>query len=357
MPSPTAYIVIQQGLFQTTPGFSTDQLVRNTPVVLHNANDNGVVSWLWQLMDVPQGSNAMLLTPMQAISGFTPDVPGTYLIRLTVNGTTYNQVGGAVATAGLHYRIPAITESLEFDYPNVNPGTQKGWGPAVNKTLKVIDDGYVGLVAALATTVVQLSPSVQQNGFINVSSFIRGDGGFVGPSLDTLGATTLSLGFINASSIFIGNSTNTTNINGVVYIDGYRINPAGSAANQALVYNGSAYVPQNISTGKASASDFALVDTSSHTIVSFLPAVAGNYMILIYYRVINSTTSLTITVTWVDGSGSDTITPVSGSQAVGAYTMQPIYVNNIGNAALPMSVTAQAGTANTVFVSASIMGL
>lgn len=130
----TSNIVIRQSDNNATPG-SRDDLVLGTTVTLLNANDTGVTTWFWQFLDIPNGSSVVLLTPTQAIATFTPDVVGTYLIRLTVNGSIYSSVGAAVKTAKLHFRIPAVKEEGEFDQ-------FRGWGTAVNAALKAIDDGY-----------------------------------------------------------------------------------------------------------------------------------------------------------------------------------------------------------------------
>lgn len=66
-------------------GLARNDLWLNQPIVLL---DMGVLntSWLWELLDVPLGSVATLSTPTSSTSGFTPDVLGTYRLRLSTNG-------------------------------------------------------------------------------------------------------------------------------------------------------------------------------------------------------------------------------------------------------------------------------
>ena len=66
--------------------------------------DNDVLSFQWEFVGIPQGSNAALTTADGATSGFTPDVPGLYRIELTVSdgqatSTAFVEVDVAVNSA------------------------------------------------------------------------------------------------------------------------------------------------------------------------------------------------------------------------------------------------------------------
>lgn len=151
---PTVFIVIQQSDNPGKNPGTRDNLLLNVPIVLSNLNDNGISTWFWHFTDLPSGSNAILATPTTPISGFTPDVPGTYLIRLTVGytgGSQYAQVGAGIETLNLHYRIPAATEDGEFD-------ATRGWSQAVNEALQILDDGYGDLLAGVSTVGSALPP-------------------------------------------------------------------------------------------------------------------------------------------------------------------------------------------------------
>jgi hypothetical protein len=132
----TAKIIFQQnGDGYLTPA-SRDDLVLGLPVTMLNQNNTGAVSWAWVMVDRPNGSSAFIASPTASTTTFTPDVVGTYLIHLSVNaGAATDQKGAAVKTANLNYRIPAATETTEFD-------GYRGWATATNAALKTLDDGY-----------------------------------------------------------------------------------------------------------------------------------------------------------------------------------------------------------------------
>lgn len=102
-------------------------------------------------------------------------------------------------------------------------------------------------------------------------------------------------------------------------------------------------------------SDSLLTTTGSTSIATHTPSVQGNFVAYIYYRVITSTTDVTVTVTYTDGTGAQTNTVLSAqSSPVGSYSCVPVFINATTSA---ISVNATAGTANQVYVSASIVGI
>ena len=129
----TAAIILQQSNDSySTPG-SRDTLILNSPITVLNQNDGGVSQWQWTIVDKPTNSAAFLVSPTSSTTTFTPDIAGTYLVKLVVNsGAASNQVGAGIKTANLHYRIPAATETIEFS-------TSRGWAIAANNALATID--------------------------------------------------------------------------------------------------------------------------------------------------------------------------------------------------------------------------
>lgn len=120
---------------------SREDLSLDTLVTLTNNDDTGVDSWLWELLDKPPGSSASLNTPTSATATFTPDVVGSYLIRLTVSESAIldsNTAVGAVLTEKYQLRIPAAGETTEFS-------TTAGWHEALYSGLKSIDDFKSGI--------------------------------------------------------------------------------------------------------------------------------------------------------------------------------------------------------------------
>jgi hypothetical protein len=115
---------------------SNSSLALGSLVTLTNFNDSGVTSWLWSLVTIPPGSSASLSGATTATATFTPDIAGSYLIQLTVNGVISDSVIGAVKTPILSFRIPATQESDEFD----EGGNTSGWSAAIHEALTAIDN-------------------------------------------------------------------------------------------------------------------------------------------------------------------------------------------------------------------------
>ena len=106
-----------------------------------------------------------------------------------------------------------------------------------------------------------------------------------------------------------------------------------------------------------SASDTLLSTTALTSIATFTPTVAkGNYMIMVYYRVVTGTTNVTVQITYADGTGAQTNTMLNvQSCAVGSYSLIPLFINAVSGTAI--NVKVQASVANQVYASASIMGV
>lgn len=143
-----------------------------------------------------------------------------------------------------------------------------------------------------------------------------------------------------------------------ISIGGAQLAVSSLALNNVLQYNGTNWVNAPISvtvSAQANASDTELTTTSATTIATFTPSAQGNFMVMTYYRVITAATTVTLSVAWTDGSGGlgQKVIVVNGtSQGVGSYTNLPIYLNSTATA---ITVSATAGTANQVYVSASII--
>ena len=142
-----------------------------------------------------------------------------------------------------------------------------------------------------------------------------------------------------------------------ISIGGAQLAVSSLALNNVLQYNGTNWVNAPISvtvSAQANASDTELTTTSATTIATFTPSAQGNFMVMVYYVVTTATTSLTLTATWADSFGSRIYSWVAGTnEAVGAYAKMPLYINAVTTN--PITVSATAGTANQVYVSASII--
>lgn len=88
----------------------------DTEVEIVSSGDGS--AWLWELIDVPFGSAAVLTDEETALAKFTPDVIGTYRIRLTIDESEYvvrvarcrYDSSGVLANRG--WALPAIDEQL-----------------------------------------------------------------------------------------------------------------------------------------------------------------------------------------------------------------------------------------------------
>lgn len=110
---PGAVIVADQpsGAGAGVPGTARQDLWLSQQIDL-SVGTGGNSSYQWELLDKPPGSAAALATPTAATSSFTPDLVGTYRIRLVTNG------GGAGNVQILVFRVR---------YNNVGALTERGW--------------------------------------------------------------------------------------------------------------------------------------------------------------------------------------------------------------------------------------
>lgn len=102
------------------------------------------------------------------------------------------------------------------------------------------------------------------------------------------------------------------------------------------------------------ASESTLSTTSPTIVLTNTPSAAGNFGLYLYVRVTISAT-LTMTVAWTDASGAQSLLVVNGAQSVGSYLVSPLYFSAIASSTI--TVTATAGLANAVTVSASLEAL
>jgi hypothetical protein len=105
-----------------------------------------------------------------------------------------------------------------------------------------------------------------------------------------------------------------------------------------------------------SVSELELTGTSATTIVSVTPTAAGNFVLSTYVRVVTATTVFTLTASWTDQTGAQSISMVNNaSLGVGSYVFDQYFINSAKADAI--TITGTAGTANQVYVSASIIQL
>jgi hypothetical protein len=138
----TANIVISQpanAIPVGVAGRARQDLLLQSAVVLTNANDDGVVSWRWTMVSKPQGSTATLSSLSTPSTQFVPDVQGTYLIQLSLNGAaageTQQRIAAVLDEAGIRYPAPGETGPMA-NYDVGGDENEEGWAPAVEMALR-----------------------------------------------------------------------------------------------------------------------------------------------------------------------------------------------------------------------------
>lgn len=110
-----------------------------------------------------------------------------------------------------------------------------------------------------------------------------------------------------------------------------------------------------VGTVVAESTEQELTTTSATSIASFTPTATGMFLVGVYFRVVTAATTVTITITYDDVTGAQTITPVNAvSEAVDSYTNWDFICATTSAA---ITVTATAGTASQVYVSSSIIAI
>jgi hypothetical protein len=115
-------------------------LTKGTPVVVTNNDNSGVTSWIYELVGKPAKSTLLLgvlpgePTPLPAGSTtkFTPDVEGTYKVRLRVNGSIIDEGLSAVLYQPSQMREPLVGEQLGWN-------TQEGWARALKDVFEKLN--------------------------------------------------------------------------------------------------------------------------------------------------------------------------------------------------------------------------
>ncbi len=176
----TAAIKFTQGATTDSAGRALVVSTTGGSVTCSNGDDSGIVSWTWELVDVPPGSAIPLSTQGPgAAATFVlpqPDVPGCYRVKLTVvdsTGAAFRDIRNACVPFTNGYICPPyqgdplplpLTEAP--DEMNIG-GQLRGWAggdaPAAKllyQAIKKIDELAGGGSAAQSVIVGARAPSV-----------------------------------------------------------------------------------------------------------------------------------------------------------------------------------------------------
>lgn len=149
---------------------SNSDLPINVVVALTNVPSGGETTYLWEILTQPEGPADVLATPTAASSSFTPKKEGSYLIRLTVNGTLTNEVVAAVRQIKSALRVPAGNETAQ-----VNATT--GWSVDANRNLQSLDKVYsdANVVAGIAASALTVGQFVRATSIYTLKSTLPGE--------------------------------------------------------------------------------------------------------------------------------------------------------------------------------------
>jgi hypothetical protein len=104
---------------------------------LEPTNSGG--SYQWTLEDKPIGSSSAIVGPTSATATFVPDQTGTYRIRCTVNGTSFDVLYVAVPLVNTGARIPSFQEDATTGGGYSAGGNTKGWHEAMAVFMRNVD--------------------------------------------------------------------------------------------------------------------------------------------------------------------------------------------------------------------------
>lgn len=124
-------------------------------ITLSNDDEGGETTYLWSVVDQPEGISDSLSSPATESTTLTLTKEGSYQIRLVVNlGTGTEAIQTAtisVLDSRTNERVPAATETIETS-------TQKGWALATNRIFRRVLSGSVDGNIQVARTPGGLAP-------------------------------------------------------------------------------------------------------------------------------------------------------------------------------------------------------
>lgn len=112
---------------------SNDDMPIATLVQLDNDNSGGETTYLWSILDQPEGAADSLSATNIHNPTLTPNKEGTYLLQLIVNGQFTNTAVVGVRQLKSGERVPAGGETLEDSLTT-------GWKLAANRNLQLLDN-------------------------------------------------------------------------------------------------------------------------------------------------------------------------------------------------------------------------
>jgi PKD domain len=179
---------------------SNDNVPIATLVTLNNDGNGGELTYLWTIIDQPEGATDSLSSTVIQNPTFTPNKEGTYKLSLVVNQNLADESDTtaivAVRQLKSFQRVPAATETFE-------DSAQTGWKHSVNQQLIELDSvqGDANRIVAYASASCALGMVVQFSGVQVIKSGLPGQTTVsqVAPLATGTIATGVSFGVIEAS--------------------------------------------------------------------------------------------------------------------------------------------------------------
>lgn len=168
---PAALIRIDQLTHATIPigtaGRSRDDIELGEQVRLVNANDAGVRTHFWEIVAQPDMSAPVSLSnPLAPNPTFTPNVVGTYRVRLRVNEGRVGErdIRTVVVRDGDGNRFPAVGEEDEsnWDDPDTGQPNERGWWDDLRRSIAGAGGGVGvtdGTTLVAGATTINLDPA------------------------------------------------------------------------------------------------------------------------------------------------------------------------------------------------------
>lgn len=167
----TASIRIDDGTNPPATSTDNDNSFLSTAHTLSNFDDTGVLAHRWSLVDKPIGSSASLSALDTATTQLTPDVAGSYLVRLE----TYLDAS-ATTLDGVDEQIVGVRLPVPYDWliPAAGETTQqsssRGWAQsreeAVREAHAFMNSGIPQLMGVMNQTLDGADPETLFGGFV-----------------------------------------------------------------------------------------------------------------------------------------------------------------------------------------------
>ena len=169
-----AIITINQvGSGPGSPGIARNDLWENqvTSLVASSA-----ATYAWSLLSIPKASSAVLVTPTASTSTFTPDVVGTYRIRLVVNGGGTGNTQTLIAR--VRYDSSGVLKNRGWAYPaigeqlgeNSYSGNDRGWSGILEYIFEDIRTTLAGVTGVPTVVGTVGATGISQGSAVGIST-------------------------------------------------------------------------------------------------------------------------------------------------------------------------------------------